>query len=57
VHHGDTIHRTDPNLSKARHRPALAMVCRGVSAQKDEAAVAAYKESVREQQAGLKVGG
>jgi phytanoyl-CoA hydroxylase len=57
VHHGDTIHRTDPNLSKARQRPALAMVCRGVSAQKDEAAVAAYKESVREQQAALKVGG
>ena len=53
VHHGDTIHRTDPNMSGRLHRPAISMVCQGVSAQLDTAAQARYLSAMREQQSAL----
>lgn len=42
AHHGMTIHRADANLSLTRHRRSFAMVFKGVSCQRDEAAFARY---------------
>jgi phytanoyl-CoA hydroxylase len=56
AHHGETIHRAHPNRSAARQRRAFAMVFRGVSCRRDEAAFARYQEALKEQhqQMGLK---
>ncbi|MFO0888023.1 MAG: phytanoyl-CoA dioxygenase family protein [Isosphaeraceae bacterium] len=53
AHHGDTIHRADPNRSPMRHRRALAMVVRGEGARRDEAAFARYMEALGAQHQGL----
>ncbi|MFO0428301.1 MAG: phytanoyl-CoA dioxygenase family protein [Planctomyces sp.] len=49
AHHGNTIHRAEPNRSSSRHRRAFAMVFRGVSCQKDEEAYARYEADLRHQ--------
>ena len=49
AHHGMTIHRADANLSLTRHRRSFAMVFKGVSCQRDEAAFARYLAAAREQ--------
>jgi len=56
AHHGMTIHRADANLSSTRRRRSFAMVFKGLSCQRDEAAFARYQDSAREQhqQMGLK---
>ncbi|HET6575073.1 MAG TPA: phytanoyl-CoA dioxygenase family protein [Fimbriiglobus sp.] len=56
AHHGNTIHRADPNRSAARHRRAFAVVYRGVSCRRDEEAYARYQAAVAAQhkQLGLK---
>ena len=38
VHHGEVIHRADPNESASRHRRAFAMGYNGVSCKVDEEA-------------------
>ena len=53
AHHGDAIHRADPNRSPVRNRRAFAMVVRGASARRDEAAFARYMEAVKAQHQGL----
>lgn len=50
AHHGMTIHRADANLSTTRHRRSFAMVYRGVSCRRDDAAYARYSASARKQQ-------
>jgi phytanoyl-CoA hydroxylase len=55
VHHGNTIHRAEPNRSVARHRRAFAMVLRGASCRRDEAAFARYEASLEAQHATLGV--
>jgi phytanoyl-CoA hydroxylase len=56
AHHGMTIHRADANMSAKRHRRSFALVFKGISCQRDEAAYARYLASAREQhqQMGLK---
>lgn len=56
AHHGNTIHRADANRSPIRNRRAFAMVFKGVSCQRDEAAFTRYMNAVKEQhqQMGLK---
>jgi phytanoyl-CoA hydroxylase len=49
AHHGMTIHRADANLSTARQRRSFAMVFRGISCRRDEAAFARYQASARKQ--------
>lgn len=49
VHHGNTIHRADPNRSANRNRPAFAMVIRGVSCRRDEEGFARYSQSAQAQ--------
>ena len=49
AHHGMTIHRADANVSATRNRRSFAMVFKGVSCQRDEAAYARYLTSAREQ--------
>ena len=49
VHHGETIHRADPNRSSLRHRRAFAMVFRGASCQRDEIAYARYTDAMQRQ--------
>ena len=46
IHHGNTVHRADPNRSSTRHRPALALVFHGISAQKDESARESYQQDL-----------
>jgi phytanoyl-CoA hydroxylase len=53
AHHGNTIHRADPNRSASRHRRAFAMVYRGESCRRDEAAFARYQRSVQSQHKAL----
>lgn len=55
AHHGNTIHRADPNSSD-RHRRAYAMVLKGVSCQRDEEAFSKYTAALKAQhsQLGLK---
>ena len=43
VHHGNTVHRADPNRSTTRHRPAFALVFTGASAEKSAEAQALYE--------------
>lgn len=56
VHHGNTIHRADPNPSD-RTRRGFALVIEGASAQRDEEAFSRYVNSVQAQHdsLGLKV--
>lgn len=56
AHHGMTIHRADANLSLTRHRRSFAIVFKGVSCQRDEAAFGRYMAAARDQhqQMGLK---
>ncbi|MFO0867763.1 MAG: phytanoyl-CoA dioxygenase family protein [Pirellulales bacterium] len=49
AHHGMTIHRADANLSTQRQRRSFALVFRGVSCVRDEAAFARYQAAAREQ--------
>jgi phytanoyl-CoA hydroxylase len=49
AHHGETIHRADANRSAARNRRAFAMVFRGVSCRRDEAAYARYLAALQQQ--------
>lgn len=51
IHHGNTIHRAEPNLTKNRQRRALAMVFRGKSARRDYQSFHTYLESSNQQQA------
>jgi len=57
VHHGNTIHRADPNRSPTRHRRAFAVVVHGASARVDKAAEAELRKLVQAQHRskGLKV--
>lgn len=52
AHHGETIHRADANHSE-RHRRAFAMVFRGESCQRDEAAYERYLANMRQQHSGM----
>jgi len=49
AHHGETIHRADPNRSPTRHRRAFAMVFRGQSCHRDDTAFERYQASVENQ--------
>ena len=49
AHHGNTIHRADPNRSGTRNRRAFAMVLKGESCQRDEAAYARYESALANQ--------
>lgn len=53
VHHGDTIHRADPNRSTTRHRRSFAMVWKGMSCQRDEAGFARYQSNLQSQHSQL----
>ena len=49
VHHGWTVHRADANRSAERQRRSFAMVFKGVSCQRDEAAYQRYEEALASQ--------
>ena len=49
AHHGMTIHRADANHSLSRHRRSFALVFKGASCRRDEAAFARYLASARQQ--------
>jgi phytanoyl-CoA hydroxylase len=49
AHHGNTIHRADANRSATRHRRAFAMVFKGASCRREEAAFARYQSAVKAQ--------
>ncbi|MDP6503965.1 MAG: phytanoyl-CoA dioxygenase family protein, partial [Planctomycetota bacterium] len=49
IHHGETIHRADPNRSATRHRRAFGTVYRGKSCRRDEAAFQRYKDALDKQ--------
>lgn len=49
IHHGNTIHRADANRSTTRHRRSFALVCRGVSARRNDAAYSRYLASSKAQ--------
>lgn len=53
AHHGNTVHRADPNRSPTRHRRAFAMVYRGVSCQRDEEAFQRYRSALQAQHAAM----
>ncbi|MEO2034610.1 MAG: phytanoyl-CoA dioxygenase family protein [Planctomycetaceae bacterium] len=53
IHHGYTIHRADANTSSTRHRRSFAMVIKGVSCQRDEAAYQTYLEASNQQRTEL----
>ena len=55
IHHGNTIHRADPNLSATRHRRSFALVFRGASARRDDSAFQKYLASSTAQQESLGV--
>jgi phytanoyl-CoA hydroxylase len=57
AHHGNTIHRADPNRTVDRHRRAFAMVFRGASCRRDEDSFTRYQAALKAQHAelGLKV--
>lgn len=52
AHHGETIHRADPNHSQ-RHRRAFAMVFYGVSAKRDNEAYERYMSAVKQQHSSM----
>ena len=49
AHHGNMIHRAEPNRTTDRQRRAFAMVWRGVSCRRDEAAYARYRAAFEKQ--------
>lgn len=49
IHHGNTIHRANANRSAVRHRRSFAMVFKGISCRRDEAAFARYLAAARSQ--------
>ena len=49
VHHGNTIHRAEPNRSATRHRRGFAMVFKGVSCRRDAEAFARYQAALEQQ--------
>ncbi|MEO8497100.1 MAG: phytanoyl-CoA dioxygenase family protein [Planctomycetota bacterium] len=49
AHHGETIHRAEPNRSSTRSRRAFALVFRGVSCRRDEDAYARYINALQSQ--------
>jgi phytanoyl-CoA hydroxylase len=49
AHHGETIHRAEPNGSATRPRRAFALVFKGVSCRRDEEAFARYQAALQEQ--------
>ncbi len=53
IHHGDTIHRADANVSRTRHRRSFAMVFKGESCRRDETAFARYQAAFKSQHAEL----
>ena len=53
AHHGNLIHRAEPNRSATRHRRAFAMVFKGVSCRRDEEAFARYRAAAKAQQEAL----
>lgn len=53
VHHGETIHRADPNRSADRDRRAFAMVFKGVSCRRDEEAFGRYQQALKAQHESL----
>ncbi len=53
VHHGNTIHRAEPNRSPTRHRRGFAMVFKGVSCCRDAEAFARYQAALEQQHKGL----
>ncbi|WP_437222348.1 phytanoyl-CoA dioxygenase family protein [Planctomicrobium sp. SH661] len=57
IHHGDMIHRAEANRSNTRHRRSFAMVVRGQSCRRDEAAYQRYLDAatLHHQNMGLNV--
>ena len=53
VHHGETIHRANPNRSATRHRRSFAMVFRGESVARDHDAYARYESALKMQHSQL----
>lgn len=53
AHHGNTIHRAEPNRSTVRNRRAFAMVFKGVSCRRDEVAFERYMSAVKAQHEAL----
>ncbi len=53
VHHGDLIHRADPNRTTDRQRRAFAMVYYAGTAERNEAAHGAYMQQVTQQHEGM----
>jgi phytanoyl-CoA hydroxylase len=49
VHHGNTIHRAEPNRTSNHHRRAFAMVIEGVSSKRDEEAYDRYMAALKRQ--------
>jgi phytanoyl-CoA hydroxylase len=49
AHHGMTIHRADANLSLSRNRRSFALVFKGASCQRDQAAYDRYLTSAKQQ--------
>ena len=49
AHHGETVHRAEPNRTTDRHRRAFAIVFRGMSCRRDEPAFDRYESAMREQ--------
>lgn len=49
AHHGMTVHRADANHSLSRHRRSFALVFKGQSCRRDEAAFARYQAAARQQ--------
>ncbi len=49
IHHGNTIHRAEANRSPVRHRRSFALVFRGESCRRDEAAFTRYKAALKSQ--------
>jgi phytanoyl-CoA hydroxylase len=49
AHHGNMIHRAEPNRTTDRQRRAFAMVWRGESCRRDEAAYARYRAAFEKQ--------
>ena len=49
IHHGNTIHRADPNQSTTRHRRSFGMVFQGTSAVRNDDAFQRYTDSSKSQ--------
>lgn len=49
AHHGNTIHRAEPNRSATRNRRAFAMVIKGVGCRRDEEAFNRYQSALKSQ--------